>query len=724
MAIAVAFNIAARQTFDYAAPEGESESALIGKRVIAPLGNRQASGIVMAANKTSAAPYLLPVTKVMDDMPKLPPATLRLIKFCAQYYHCPIGAVAAAALPVMFRRLSAYSPPSAYQLTKPAPGLPPPSRKNTMHILNALADGAALTAAHIGARIATMTNGEKTTPPTAELKRLTAEGYIRRVFVNDNNNNNTPAAADKTPAPQLTTEQQSALNAVQTNQGFAPHLLLGATGSGKTEIYLRLAEQIAGQKKQSLILAPEIGLTPQMAQLAKSRMPHLRVCILHSALPDGERAARWLQSARGDADIVFGTRSAVFTPMPRLGLIVVDEEHDDSYKQQDGFGFSARDVAVWRAKAEGIAFMAASATPSLESYHNARVKKYRLLRLRQRLHNKRQHITLIDENQNPMYHGIAAAMLTEIGNCVREKKQALLFINRRGYAPAAVCRQCQTAMQCQRCAVSLTAHKRRRRLLCHWCGFAMALDSPCAQCGGALTTFGAGTERVEEAMRRRFPAAQVARLDSDAKTFDKDAAAATSGQKELLVGTQIIAKGHNFPHLSMVGILGADGGLFAPDFRARERLLAMLSQVIGRGTRNPQGCKVLIQTAHPHHPFYRLLLKDDIEGCWQLLLDERKRAGMPPFSHLALLRADAKDEKKLYGFLTKAEAAARQQKTAAITIYSPVPSLRAKVSGRHHAQLLTSSPNRPALHKFITNWLPHLPKTTTRWRIDIDPAAV
>ena len=712
MVVAVAFNIGARQTFDYSAPDN-NDNALIGKRVIAPLAGKQTAGIVMAAKRASAARRLLPLTRVLDDMPPLPKTTLQLIQFCAQYYHCPVGAAAAAVLPAMFRRISVYAPPSAYQIaTSPPKESLSPTRNKARLILAVLQSGAMMTAAQIGAQVNNL---------SAELRRLTDEGFVNRVLlVNDKL---PPENATTTKPPQLTSEQQNAIDAINIKSGFAAHLLLGATGAGKTEVYLRLAEKVAGNKKQSLILAPEIGLTPQMAQIVKARMPHLKVCVLHSGLPDGERAARWLAAARGDADIVLGTRSAVFTPMPRLGLIVVDEEHDDSYKQQDGFGFSARDVAVWRARAEKVPHLAASATPSLESYHNAVCGKYKLLRLRRRLH-KPPKTELIDESQSALYHGISAQLLAAVGECAAAKKQSLLFINRRGYAPAAFCRKCKTSLQCQRCAVALTAHKRRRKLLCHWCGFSLPLDSPCAQCGGALTTPGAGTERIEEALRKRFPQAEVARLDSDAKAFAVEAAAAATGQRELLVGTQIIAKGHNFPHLSLIGILGADGGLFAPDFRARERLLATLSQVAGRGTRNPQGCRVMIQTAHPAHPFYRLLLRDDIDGCWQMLLDERKRATLPPFSHLALLRASATSEKSLYDFLTAAATLARADKPQAVSVFSPVPSLRAKIAGRYQGQLLTAAANRADLHKFITHWLPRLPKTKARWRMDIDPITV
>ena len=717
MVVAVAFNIGARQTFDYAAPS-ENETELTGKRVVAPLAGKQAAGVVMEARKTTTVPAhrLLPITRVMDDMPRLPPATLKLIQFCADYYHCPIGTVAASALPVLFRRVSAFAPPCAYQLAQTK--TPKPEREQARKIVDALSGGKTLTAADIG---------ESASKPSAELRRLVREGIVRRVF---------HATADAfsqtttttTPPPQLTSEQQQALQNIKTENGFAAHLLLGATGSGKTEVYLRAAQKVAANNKQVLILAPEIGLTPQMAQTVRARMPAAKVCVLHSGLPDGERAARWLSAARGDADIVLGTRSAVFTPMPRLGLIIVDEEHDESYKQQDGFSFSARDVAVWRARAEKIPHLAASATPSLESYHNGKRGKYKLLRLRKRLHSAPPKTELTDETQSALYHGVASPLLDAAGECARNGEQALIFINRRGYAPLAFCRECKLSRRCKHCATSMTVHKRRRRLLCHWCGFSLPLDSSCEKCGGALTALGAGTQRVEEALRRRFPQADIARMDSDALSgagaFAREATAAAEGKRALLVGTQIVAKGHNFPHLSLIGILGADGGLFAPDFRAQERLLASLSQVVGRGTRNPKGCRVMIQTSHPHHPFYQLLLRDDIEGCWRLLLEERKRAGLPPFSHLALLRASAKSERALHNFLTSSAKLAQTRREKSVTIYAPVPSLRAKMAGRYHGQLLTSSPNRAELHNFIKNWLPRLPKTAARWRMDIDPVAV
>ncbi len=717
MFAAVAFNIGARQTFDYIVPE-DCGGNILGKRVVAPLAKRQAAGVVLAARKTSEVPAarLRPLARVLDDMPPLPPATLKLIRFCAGYYHCPIGIAAAAALPRLFRRVSAYSPPTVLRLAN-AKQTPPP-REKAKQIAAVLQKEGAMTSAALGAKVKN---------PAAEIKKLLADGFLSREPRPAFDGGEETKTKTVIPAPKLTDEQKEVLQNIETGNGFSPHLLLGATGSGKSETYLRLAEKIISENKQALILVPEIRLTPQLAQNARDRLPRAKLCVLHSGLSDGERAARWLCAARGEADVVLGTRSAVFAPMPRLGLIVVDEEHDDSYKQQGGFSFSARDIAVWRARAEKVPHLAASATPSLESYQNAKRGRYRFLQLHKRLHSSPPKPELIDLGNCAQYHGISAPLLDAIQECAREKKQALLFINRRGYAPAAWCAKCKTSLQCERCAAALTAHKRRRLMLCHWCGFSLPPDSPCAQCGAPLLALGAGTERVEEALRKRFPQARISRLDSDslaaAGDFARESEAIAEGRRELLVGTQIVAKGHNFPRLSLIGILGADAGLFAPDFRAQERLTAILSQVVGRGTRNPRGCRVMIQTEHPLHPFYKLLLQDDIASGWDLLLAERKRARLPPFSHLALLRASAASQKKLYAFLNAAQKKARATKPKTVAIGSPVPALRAKIAGKHRAQLLISSESRADLHRFLSAFLPRLPPAP-RWQMDIDPLEV
>jgi primosomal protein N' (replication factor Y) len=504
-------------------------------------------------------------------------------------------------------------------------------------------------------------------------------------------------------------------------------LLFGDTGSGKTEVYMQLAAKALDAGGQILILAPEIHLTPQMEENFRSRFPTCRLCILHSGLADGERAHRWLMALSGQADIVLGTRLAVFTPLPRLKLIVVDEEHDESYKQDEGLPFSARDLAVWRAKHEKAALVCGSATPSLESYENTRSGRYQLLRLDARVHKADIHVALTPE-EGTLFHGMSQPFLVALGEALNTGGQALIFINRRGYAPTLVCGQCRWTAFCESCETNMTLHRREGRLLCHRCGAARQMPLRCEGCGNRLTAAGSGTQRIEEALTRRF-ALPVLRLDSDSlsrrDSFAQQREAIAKGKAPLLVGTQIVAKGHNFPHLSFIGILNADSGLSSADFRAEERLLMLLRQVIGRGTRNPAGCRVLIQTCQTEHPFYKDLLADNLESCWKRLLTERKRAQLPPYAHIAVLRASATTEKHVCNFLDNAVIAARAITSSPVIVYDPVPAPVAKAAGRWRWQLATQSVSRPALHQFLSAWIENLPAAgAVRWHLDIDPAAI
>lgn len=712
--VSVAIDVPVFKLFDYVAV-GDSEN-LPGRRVGVNLAGRRAIGVVMAVAATSDLPAnkLKPVLELFDDMPPLPPATLQLIRFCADYYHAPIGVVAAAVLPALFRRNTVSRPAGGYRLGDNYQHAQC-SRRKARQVCEWLQGRKTETAAAIK---------EHTGAGIAVLRRLVDEGIL---IHQDCESPIVSATAADTP-PTLTPAQTKVLAKIKTAAGYAPYLLFGDTGAGKTEVYLRLAEKVLEDGGQALILTPEIHLTPQLEESFARRFPERRVCVLHSGLTDSERARRWLLAVTGNAAVVLGTRLAVFTPLPKLRLIVVDEEHDDSYKQEEGLLFSARDVAVWRANHEKVTLVCGSATPSLESYENARRQRYQLLRMDSRARQGRLEVALINQ-EGAMFHGMTQQFLSKLADTLAYGRQALIFINRRGYAPMLTCQQCQWTVLCSACESRMTWHKRRGQLICHRCGRMRAEPAKCELCSSPLAAVGIGTQRVEEALSTRFAPIKAVRLDSDALA-SRDSFATlreniASGATQLLVGTKIVAKGHDFPHLSFIGILNADASLWSADFRAEERLLTMLRQVIGRGTRNTDGCQAFIQTAQPAHPFYGDLLADDLTQCWQRLLEERRRAKLPPFAYCALLRASAETEARLELFFNKALSAAAQVRLRDVRVCDPVPSPIAKLSKRWRWQLLVQAPTRPPLHSFLAAWRKKLPNSgEVRWNLDIDPLQI
>ena len=714
--VRVAFNAKVHTLFDYRIPIDAPEN-IVGRRVRAEFGRRLAVGVAMevAFDTAVCAEKLKRLNFVYDDMPPLPPASLALIRFCADYYHCPIGIAAAAVLPVFFRRNDDYKPPTGYRLALPPPAGEIPAGKNAPLLLALLGEHGEMSLSMIRQHLAA---------PQAALKKLLVGGWINRCYLWGATESRADIAAD---SPPLTADQQRALGSLRLREGFVPHLLFGVTGSGKTEIYLRAVESVLEAGRQALVLTPEIHLTPQLEDEFSRRFPGRRLCVLHSGLADGERAHRWLMARTGVADIVLGTRLAVFTPMPRLGLIVVDEEHDDSYKQEDGLLFSARNVAVWRAKNEAVPYLAGSATPSLESYESARQQKAVLLTLSERAVSYPLTIetTPVNEDVNN-YHGMTPAFLHALRDCLAAGKQALVFINRRGYAPCLACRGCGKRVECRRCNLAMTLHRRRGLLCCHLCGATEKIPPDCSNCGDRLMPLGVGTQRVEEALGRLFPDIPQLRLDSDSMTtgkFHQVRQEIAAGKWRLLIGTQIIAKGHNFPKLAFIGVLNADSGLTAADFRAEERLFALLSQVIGRGTRNPEGCRVLLQTRYPSHPFFADVKRDDVDCCWQRLLTGRQRAVLPPFSYLALLMAKHKNPVQLESFMDKAAAVAAKCCPPGVHIADAVPPLIEKIGGWHRRQIMVMSSRRQLLHRFLGDWQNGI-RGSVHWRIDVDPINV
>ncbi len=542
-------------------------------------------------------------------------------------------------------------------------------------------------------------------------------------------NKKKPAA---TAAPELTGEQRIAIEAVDPAAGFAVHLLHGVTGSGKTEVYLRLIERTLAAGQQVLLLVPEINLTPQLEDRVRCRFPDTEIVSLHSELAEAARERNWIAAFRGEAGIVLGTRLSIFTPMPRLGLILVDEEHDPSFKQQDGMRYSARDVAVFRAHQLGIPVLLGSATPALESWANAKSGRYRLLSLKERANPQAQlpAVNLVDTRKMVLQEGVSEALIAAIRERLARGEQSLVFLNRRGYAPVLACTACGWVSRCKRCAANMVLHLADRRLRCHHCGYEHGVPKACPTCGNQdIHPFGRGTQRLEAWVQETFPEARVLRVDRDSvksrKQWEAMLEKIHGGEADILVGTQMLAKGHDFPKLTLVGVLGADAALFAADWRAPERLFAQLMQVAGRAGRGELKGEVLIQTQYPDHPIFASLVVHDYPGFAASQLKEREMAGFPPYAYQAMLRAEAPQMADSIAFLRAAVALPVVQEHENVMLYDPVPMKMARLASLERGQLLVESISRPALQAFLPRWREAIEgikaPSRLRWHLEVDP---
>jgi primosomal protein N' (replication factor Y) len=530
-------------------------------------------------------------------------------------------------------------------------------------------------------------------------------------------------------APEPTPPQAQAMAAIGAAlHGFATFVLHGLTGSGKTEVYLEVIRQVLAAGRCALVLVPEIGLTPQLVQRFTARLP-APLAVMHSGLTDGERLSAWRAAASGAARIVVGTRSAVFAPLPDLGVIIVDEEHDASLKQHEGgFHYSARDLALVRAQRAQLPVVLGSATPSLETLHNVASGRYQRLSLPRRAGQAAApRLAVVDLRAHAVSAGLSTPVVQAIGRHLAADGQVLVFLNRRGYAPTLLCTACGWVAPCRDCDARLTVHQRSGRLRCHHCGADAPLPKSCPQCGFELRPVGQGTERVEERLRELFPQAPLVRVDRDVVRGQGDMDAAleriNSGAARILVGTQMITKGHDFQNMTLVVVLNADQGLFSTDFRAAERLAQTIVQVAGRAGRGTRAGEVLIQSAYPEHPLLQTLLSEGYEGFARSALAERAAARWPPFSRLAVVRASATTAAAALDFLTAARRAAGTPR--GIRLLGPVPAAMARRAGRYHSQLLLESADRAALHRLLGGWLEQVGELPgarqVRWALDVDP---
>lgn len=532
--------------------------------------------------------------------------------------------------------------------------------------------------------------------------------------------------------PELTAEQSIAVEAIDPGAGFSACLLHGVTGSGKTEVYLRLVEKTLALGRQVLLLVPEINLTPQLEDRVRARFPDTGVVSLHSELAEAARERNWRAAFGGEANIVLGTRLSIFTPLPRLGLIVVDEEHDASFKQQDGMRYSARDIAVFRARQLNIPILLGSATPSLETWANAQGGRYGLLTLCERANPEARlpTVRVLDTGRMVLKEGVSEALVAAIKERLARGEQSLVFLNRRGYAPVLACPACGWVSRCTRCAANMVLHLADRRLRCHHCGCEHRVPKACPTCGNQdIHPFGRGTQRLEGWLQEQFPEARVLRVDRDSvksrKQWEVVLERIHGGEADILVGTQMLAKGHDFPKLTLVGALGADAALFAADWRAPERLFAQLMQVAGRAGRAELKGEVLIQTQYPDHPLFAALVAHDYPGFAAAQLKEREQAGFPPYAFQAMLRAEAPAMADAIAFLQAAAGLPVIGEHENVFIYDPVPMKMARLANLERGQLLAESHSRPALQAFLPRWREAIEglkaPSKLRWHIEVDP---
>jgi len=668
-----------RRSFDYALPtDRETVPAVLepGIRIRVPFGNRELTGILLEVSDTTtvSADKLKPAITILDQQSLIPGHLLKLWLWAARYYQHPVGDALHTLMPTGLRG-------------------------------KAQAD--------IKRR-----KSDETLTAAAELDHPDREG-------------------------ELTDEQQQACDAICAAHGrFQCFLLDGVTGSGKTEIYLQTISDALRRSRQVLVLVPEISLTPQTLARFRQRFPHKTIAIMHSGLTPRQRLNAWLAAAHGDADIIIGTRSAIFTPLARPGLLVIDEEHDSSFKQQDGFRYSARDLGVIRAQSEGIPIVLGSATPSLESLHNANSGRYQHLRLTRRPGNARLPVTrLIDTSQQMLEDGFSPELLQTIKRHIDQGNQVLVFINRRGFAPVLQCKDCSWTAECRHCDARMTLHRTPAHLRCHHCERREPVHAHCPECQGkSMLAVGIGTERSEALLQRHFPGTRIIRVDKDATSrkneLDELLSEINKGTACILVGTQMLAKGHHFPSVTLVAVLDADSGLFSADFRGQEFMGQLLVQVSGRaGRADIAGVtgEVLIQTRHSSHQSLQTLINQGYHALAEQLLAERRLSDMPPYSFMAVIRAEALNAAAPAQFLSSARAQAEQllaqmpqiSKGQQLQISGPLPAPMEKRANRYRQQLLLRSPQRTDLQMLLSALCQQLEQMNTqrkvRWSVDVDP---
>lgn len=713
--------------FDYLLPA--TLTPAVGGRVSVPFGNRKMVGIVVGFSEQSDFPeaQLKQVVEVIDHASLFPASLWRILHWAADYYHFPLGEVLFHALPVLIRqgKPAQSAPLWQWVISEQGKETAPESLKNARKQQQALAMLRQRPIYRHEVSEFDLTDKILQTLRAKGLCDLQEHARAQHDWRTDFRVNGERL--------RLNTEQAMAVGAIRAEDAhFSAWLLNGITGSGKTEVYLSVLENVLESGRQALVLVPEIGLTPQTIARFRERFA-VPIDVLHSGLNDGERLAVWLRARQGETAIVIGTRSALFTPLARPGVIIIDEEHDSSYKQQEGWRYHARDLAVFRAREENIPIIMGSATPALETLHNAQSGKYRMLMLNKRAGNASTALQqLIDLKGVKVVGGLSPALIAKMRQHLNANNQVLLFLNRRGFSPALMCHDCGWIAECQRCDHYYTLHQQHRQLRCHHCDSQRPLPWQCPQCGSThLVPVGLGTEQLEQNLSQLFPDVPLSRIDRDTTSrkgaLEQHLADVHRGGARILIGTQMLAKGHHFPDVTLVSLLDVDGALFSADFRSAERFAQLYTQVAGRAGRAGKQGEVLLQTYHPDHPLLQTLLQHGYGSWAQQTLLERKAVFLPPFTSHALFRAEDNDNQQASAFLQQLRnlLEASPLNDVSLWVMGPVPALLAKRSGRYRWQLLLQHPSRAVLQRLLKSTLPLIATLPTarkvKWTLDVDP---
>lgn len=722
----VALPVPLDKQFDYLIPD--TLFPVVGGRVSVPFGRQTLVGIMVSLHHRSEIPYeqLKPIKAVLDSVPVWPDALFRLLKWCSQFYQYPLGDTLGNALPSALRKgkPADFSSLQEWSLTDTGKErlMQPFGRAvKQAKVMNMLSQGPVAHARFLEEEIA-----------ATVLKSIEEKGWIESREKKPRFRPWPDQIERNVDKPRLNQEQSVAIATVNSHQGFGCYLLEGVTGSGKTEVYLNLIKPVLEKGQQALVLVPEIGLTPQTINRFRRRFD-VPVEVMHSGLNDTERLNAWLLARDRVAGIVIGTRSALLTPFSRLGIIIVDEEHDSSYKQQDSLRYHARDVAVMRASQEGIPIVLGSATPALETLHNALSGKYHHLTLSQRAgvavptRNR-----VLDVKGLYLESGISAPLIAEMRKHLQAGNQVLLFLNRRGYSPALMCHECGWIADCRRCDAYYTYHQHSSEMRCHHCGSQRPVIHQCESCGSTqLVTVGVGTEQLEHQLGVLFPEYKTLRIDRDStrRKGSLESALESIRRKEyqILIGTQMLAKGHHFPDVTLVALLDVDGSLYSSDFRASERLAQLFIQVAGRAGRASKPGEVILQTHHPEHSLLRALLNQDYRHFARTALEERKLAMLPPYSFLALIRAESNQGEQVETFLRQVRQTleAHPLFDDACLVLGPTPAPMAKRAGKFRWQLLLQTPSRSLMQKMLQSAKPAIQMLPlsykVRWSMDVEP---
>ncbi|MDH3512960.1 MAG: primosomal protein N' [Gammaproteobacteria bacterium] len=726
----VALSTPVMRLFDYLPPVDGDGRGYRGQRILIPFGKSTRVGVIVAVKQSSDIPVqrLRHATRIIDDAPLLDENVMALLEWASNYYHYPPGEVFTAALPAILRRggaLITHEP--GWQITTAG-------SETDQALLDKRAP--------VQGKILSLLKDKCGPAGKAELAKcganwrqslhaLEKKGWLEPVEIELIAQHVRQEKADQ--PPELTQDQREAVNAITAENTFVVFLLQGITGSGKTEVYLRCIERQLASGRQSLVLVPEIGLTPQLVDRFRRRFD-TPVVVMHSGLNDSQRLSAWAAARDGSAGVIIGTRSAVFVPLANPGLIIVDEEHDASLKQQEGFRYSARDLAVWRSSQLDVPIIMGSATPSFESLENINAGRYRRLVLRHRPGNARQpDIRLIDLRVQPTKDGLTEPLRQAISRHLEDDGQVLVYLNRRGYAPILMCTACGEIEQCRRCDARMVLHQQRAKLICHHCGAEKLIPPACGSCGTELLAVGQGTQRLENALQELYPGYGIVRIDRDTTRrrgeIQRRLEQVRSGQAQLLLGTQMLTKGHDFPRVTMVAIIDADQGLFGTDFRSSERLAQSFIQVAGRAGRGERPGEVYIQTLFPDNPLLTTLVTGGYGPFAAQAMQERSRAGWPPYTYLTLLRAESTQRPPAFAFLDEARDLAwtlvRKRSGRHIRILGPAPAPMERRSGRYRGQLLVQADSRAQMQRFVATWREQLESLKTsrraRWSLDVDP---